>query len=121
MSDIPREEVELTAQRLARVAAMPGPSDVLVCDGCGDCWPEDEASNCESCIRCGRFKQRMEWATVRDVAKDGARVAEVFSRQLLAAMTSIDALVTEQTIRDAYCAELEYQIERLKKQIKEGQ
>ena len=56
-----REELK----RLERVAEMPGPSDVLVCDGCGRCWPDDDDSNSESCDYCGRFKQRMQWATIR--------------------------------------------------------
>jgi hypothetical protein len=40
--------------------------ELLVCDTCGRICIDDDAADSESC-ECGRFKQRMEWATVNDV------------------------------------------------------
>ena len=39
---------------------------ILKCDECGELSRNDNAALSESCD-CGRFKQRMDWATVDDV------------------------------------------------------
>lgn len=66
---------DLDAINLDRFRRMEKCETALVCDTCGKCWPDDSASDMESCL-CGRFKQRMEWATVQDVAKDAANHAD---------------------------------------------
>lgn len=42
---------------------------ILICDGCGRLWIDDDDSDSESCETpgCGRFKQRMEWATAQQI------------------------------------------------------
>lgn len=55
---------------------------VLVCDTCGAIFPDDHDSDIESC-HCGRFKQRMEYANVKDVVRYAASVlSEALGPQL---------------------------------------
>lgn len=39
---------------------------ILICDNCGRWYPDDAASDSESCDdpKCGRFKQRMDWVVL---------------------------------------------------------
>lgn len=43
---------------------------LLRCDGCGAIYRDDAASDSESCEKCNRFKQRMEWLTLNDLRRD---------------------------------------------------
>lgn len=94
--------VEL-GKRIKRIAQLPITHLLLVCDGCGACYPDNDASDQESCDVCGRFKQRMEWAAPVDVARDAAKLAAA-AQQLI----DIGKLVSAQ---DALIEHLEHCVE----------
>lgn len=48
-------------------------SDILICDNCGRLHIDDHDALSESCA-CGRFKQRMEWATDDQIKDELDRV-----------------------------------------------
>jgi hypothetical protein len=68
---------EETPAGITEPAEAGGDDRFLVCDECGAIYRDDDAALSESC-KCGRFKQRMEWATNGQIAAELTRLtAEV--------------------------------------------